>query len=97
MINLIPMPLSITESFEVYSLEKKNATVFISKDLEGIYEILPVILNCEFRKGKETADISFIYDSAEEKEGYSLKINEKGVRIFASSYEGAFYALQTLR
>ena len=97
MINLIPMPLSITESFEVYGFEKKNATVFISKELEEIYDILPVMLDCEFGKAKENADISFIYDSAEEKEGYSLKINEKGARIFASAYEGAFYALQTLR
>lgn len=97
MINLIPMPLSVTESFEVYSMEKKNATVFLSTELEGIYEILPLILNCEFKKAKDTADIRFIYDDAEEKEGYSLKINDKGVKIFASSYEGAFYALQTLR
>ena len=40
MINLIPMPLSVTESFEVYGFEKKNATAFISKELEEIYDIL---------------------------------------------------------
>ena len=66
MINLIPMPLSITESLEVYSMEKKNASAFVSKELEGIYDMLPLILGCEFRKAKDEADICFIYDDAEE-------------------------------
>lgn len=97
MINLIPMAQRITESFEVYSFEKKNATAFFSVELQEISEMLPVVLNCEFKRVKENANISFIYDSAEEKEGYSLKIGENGVRIFASAYEGAFYGLQTAR
>lgn len=97
MINLIPMPERITEGDEVYSFEKENATVFASKELKEITQILPEILSCSFKEVNTEACVSFIYDSAEEKEGYSLKIGEKGAKVFASSYEGAFYGAETLR
>lgn len=97
MINLIPMPERITEIPGIYSFSKANATVFLSTELEGVYELLCEIMGCEFRRVKENADISFIFDKDEEKEGYSLKTDKSGVRVFASSYEGAFYGLQTLR
>ena len=97
MINLIPRPEKITQSPGIYSFSKKNATVFFSTELEGIEELLCEVMNSSFKRVKENADVSFIYDNDEKKEGYSLKIDNSGVRIFASSYEGAFYGLQTLR
>lgn len=97
MLNLIPMPKNIIEQKGIFSFEKVSAKAFISPELEEISDMLEKIMNCSFAKNSKSPDISFIYDESEDKEGYSLIIDENGARAFACGYEGAFYALQTLR
>lgn len=97
MANLIPMPQNIIESNEWYSFEKKNASAFISPELSGIEKMLDETLKCKFKKDEKNPSVSFIFDSSESADSYSLIIDKGGVRVFAADCEGAFYALQTLR
>lgn len=97
MLNLIPMPKDVIEGSGVYCIEKSRATVFVSPELSKVLNIMSCVLSCEFKQVSDKADISFVFDESEKHEGYSLIIDEKAVKVFASDYNGAFYALQTLR
>lgn len=97
MINLIPMPENIVTTTDSFSFKREGATVFFSPELESLREMFARLLAIKPQKSDKPGEISFIFDSSEEKDSYSLIIDKSGVRVFASDYEGGFYACQTLR
>ena len=97
MINLIPMPENIKEFQGGYSIDRDAVSLFFDKELECISEIVPEILKITAIEPEKNVDISFIYDSKAVENSYSLSISDSGVKVYASSYEGAFYGLTTIR
>lgn len=97
MINLIPLPEKIKQQKDIFSFEKKNATVCFSPQLSEIKKIVSVVLGCDFKETEGSAVLNFVFDKSKEKEAYSLTVNKNGIEVLASGYEGAFYALQTVR
>ena len=97
MINLIPMPKNVKEFQGGYSIDRDAVALQFDKELESLAEIVPEILKITPVEPERAVDISFIYDSKADKNAYSLSINESGVRVYASDYEGAIYAVATIR
>ena len=97
MINLIPMPKTYKEFKGGYSIDRQAVTLSFDKELEGIKDMVCEILKIEAAEPKDNVDISFVYDAKADKSAYSLSITDSGVKVYASEYEGAFYALTTLR
>ncbi len=97
MINLIPMPEKYKQFKGGYSIDREAVTVLFDTELECIKDIVPEILKIKTAEPEENVDISFVYDGKAQKNAYSLSVTENGVKVYASAYEGAFYALTTLR
>lgn len=97
MINLIPIPAEYKEFRGGFSIDREAVTVSFDTELECIQEMVPEILKIKIAEPAENVDISFVYDEKASKDAYSLSITESGVKVYASCYEGAFYALTTLR
>lgn len=85
MINLIPLPRSVTE--HPGSLKAGSSPQVFS-------EIPLELVNLS---GDEASLIKIKKDSSLQKEEYRLKIDENGVFISASAPAGAYYALQSVR
>ncbi|MDE6459681.1 MAG: family 20 glycosylhydrolase, partial [Paramuribaculum sp.] len=62
----------------------------IEREVESISPIMP-------KDTQDGAEIAFSTDTLQPAEGYRLTINEKGIKIDASTDAGFFYALQTLK
>lgn len=97
MINLIPMPSNIKEFQGGYTIDREAVALYFDEELECLREIVPEVLKIKTAEPDKCVDISFIYDSKADKNAYSLSVNESGVRIYASDYEGAMYAVATVR
>ena len=97
MINLIPIPKNYKELKGGYSFDRDAVAVSFDKEIEEIKNIICEILKIEIVEPEENVDISFVYDAKANKNAYSLSITDSGVKVYASDYEGAFYALTTLR
>lgn len=97
MLNIIPMPENITEKKGLLTLDRNKITVSANEELSAILPMINKVLKSDFSVVQYKADISFIYDKSLEKEHYSLIADETGIKAYASGYEGAFYALTTLR
>lgn len=97
MINLIPMPSCVKETDGVFSFDKQTATIHSSKELCEICDIANEILSCNFKKTQNDANLVFETDLSLEEEAYSLCVSQNNVKVYASSYKGAFYALESLR
>lgn len=97
MINLIPMPKNFKEFKGGYSIDRDAVTVSFDKELEEIKDVICEILKIGITEPQENVDISFVYDEKADKNAYSLSITDSGVKVYASAYEGAFYAMTTLR
>ncbi len=97
MINLIPMPLNVKEFQGGYSIDREAVALSFDDEFECLKEIVPEMLKIKTAEPDKCVDISFIYDSKADKNAYSLSINESGVRVYASDYEGAMYAVATIR
>lgn len=97
MINLIPMPLNIKEFQGGYSIDRQAVALYFDEELECLKEVVPEILKIKTVEPEKSVDISFIYDSKADKDAYSLSVNESGIRVYASAYEGAMYAVSTIR
>ena len=97
MINLIPMPKNVKEFQGGYSIDRDAVALFFDKELECLAEIVPQMLKITAVEPDKFVDISFIYDSKAAKDEYSLSISEGGVKVYASDYEGAMYAVHKIR
>lgn len=97
MINLIPMPKSIKEFSGGYTIDRDAVALNFDSELESLKDIVPEVLKITPAEPEKSIDISFIYDSKTDKNAYSLSVTESGVRVYASDYEGAMYAVATIR
>ena len=97
MINLIPMPKNYKEFKGGYSIDRDAVTVSFDPELQEIKDIICEVLKIQIAEPRENVDISFVYDEKADKNAYSLSVTESGARVYASAYEGAFYAMTTLR
>ena len=97
MINLIPMPKNVKEFQGGYSIDRDAVALQFDKELESLKDIVPAMLKIKTVEPDKCVDISFIYDSKARKDAYSLSISEGGIRVYASDYEGAMYAVATIR
>ncbi|WP_299122114.1 family 20 glycosylhydrolase [uncultured Winogradskyella sp.] len=95
-IAIIPQPNSIEVSKTFFVL---NHTTGINYD--NIFEISADFLKSYLESGgievKSGNNITFIEDKNLQKEAYSLNVIEDSIEIKASTDQGAFYAVQTLR
>jgi hexosaminidase len=91
------MPKIYKEFKSGYSIDRDAVAVSFDEELKEIKEIICEILKIEIAEPEDNVDISFVYDEKADKNAYSLSITENGAKVYASSYEGAFYALTTLR
>ena len=87
MLNLIPYPKEVREKDGFFSLDEKPK---VKSDFE-------LDLIKEYVDYSDNAQVIIKNDSSIKKEGYKLSVDEDGIRIFASSKIGAYYALQTIR
>ena len=97
MINLIPMPKSIKEFQGGYTIDRDAVALSFDSELESLKDIVPEVLKITPAEPEKIIDISFIYDSKTDKNAYSLSVTQSGVRVYASDYEGAMYAVATIR
>ena len=97
MINLIPMPKNVKEFQGGYSIDRDAVALQFDKELESLKDIVPAMLKIKAVEPDKCVDISFIYDSKARKDAYSLSISDGGIRVYASDYEGAMYAVATIR
>lgn len=98
MITLIPMPKDIKQTSNTFSFKKNSLTVYSDSQLAEVCKQIPSVMNTEFKEAdKESATLKILLSGDEEKDGYSLKIDNSGIEIKASCYSGAFYALQSAR
>lgn len=101
MSNIIPRPQKITTS-NGYKTVSDKSSIYISPKLSEITDILkeefPILQNAlNFSSDAQKADIRFIYNPELADEAYTVKVNETGLLLEASSYAGAFYGIQTLK
>ena len=97
MLNLIPIPKNYKEFKGGYSIDRDAVAVSFDKELQEIENVICEILKIQIAEPQKNVDISFVYDEKADKDAYSLSITDSGVKVYASSYEGAFYAMTTLR
>ena len=97
MINLIPLPKNYKEFQGGYSIDRDAVTVSFDPELLEIKDVICEILKIEIAEPKDNVDISFVYDEKSDRNAYSLSITDSGIKVYASAYEGAFYAMTTLR
>ena len=91
MLNLIPnvKTLNYKEGF----LSKKS---IYYNNLNCDQRVLKVLEKLPFSEDGAKLNIDIVIHG-QDREGYELTIDEKGIQINADCSEGAFYALQTLR
>lgn len=97
MLGLIPMPSDVREFKGGYSIDRDAVALSFDDELISLKEIVPEMLKIKTAEPDKSVDISFIYDSKADKNAYSLSVTENGVRVYASDYEGAMYAVATIR
>lgn len=97
MINLIPMPELVEETGGNISLDRNNITLSCDERLSKILTVVKEILKTDFTIDEAKGQIRFIFNSSLKKEHYSLEVSDSNIKIYASEYSGAFYALSTLR
>ena len=94
---IIPKPQTLIEKQGVFNVDESTGIQFddrfkVSANFFESY--LKSGAGIELPKGD---DISFMYDENINKEGYTLIVSAKHILIKASTDQGAFYAVQTLR
>lgn len=101
MINLIPQPAKYEERFGEFILNE-HISVYSDRELSDAKDMfidiihkvsgyeLPTVLVKE-------ADICFLYDNHQSAESYIIDCTSDKLSVYASTYAGALYAVQTLR
>ena len=90
MLTLIPIPDNYAEGEKIFSFERNNLTVKLHPSFADIFDILKETLKVEAVPDEENAVLRFELCEDEDREGYSLKIGDDGITVFASCYTGAF-------
>ncbi len=97
MISLIPMPQSLKENKGKCVLKTNPVTIKLESELLEVKDIILQTIPFETAFQQENAQLCFSFTKGMKNESYSLKINDGKIEVYTSTYEGAFYALQTLR
>lgn len=97
MLELIPLPENFISTDDFYGFCESEATIFCSPELKAAKGMLETFTGISFKTVRENPGISFIYDSSEEDDSYSLVVDNTGVRVYAKSEQGSFYAVSTIR
>ena len=105
-INIIPLPMQLTESDDSFEVDDKTTICVSAEELKPIAKLLA-------DKLRASADLSLQIEIGEEpsgdaiyigvdtalplkEEGYTLRSDKRGVSIIGKSAHGAFYGMQTL-
>lgn len=105
-INIIPLPMQLTESDDSFEVDDKTTICVSAEELKPIAKLLA-------DKLRASADLSLQIEIGEEpsgnaiyigvdtalplkEEGYMLRSDKRGVSIIGKSAHGAFYGMQTL-
>jgi hexosaminidase len=96
MINVIPRPRVAVEEEGFYELSKDVISISYDAILGNMRQCIACSLGMMSIELEE-ADICFIYTEKVKEEEYLLKVTEDGIRVYASDYSGAFYAMVTLK
>lgn len=94
--NLIPMPENVREKEGFFAFEGESIIVNCADELKDIVPMIKSTFNLKIRRGKKGARLCVIYSETEKEESYSLDVSKEKAEIYAKTYNGAFYALQTL-
>ena len=95
-IDLIPQPLELTQQKDQTFSIGQTLTVKASDTLIASLKI--ALPNFKFIKADSNAQLVVEHDaSIKNREGYKLKVSPSGIKIWAKSPTGVFYAAQTLR
>ena len=97
MISIIPKPLSLLEGKSSFVATARTSVggefIHAISKLQSSFAAAGVNLTAT----KLSADISFVLDTTMEQEQYSLLVSESSIVITASTEQGAFYAVQSIR
>lgn len=96
MINVIPRPRVAVEEEGYYQLPSGAISIRYDGRLGNMRQCIACTLGVMSEERRDT-DIAFIYTEKVKAEEYVLKVTEDGIRIFANDYNGAFYAVVTLK
>lgn len=96
MINVIPRPRVAVEEEGYFELPKREICIRHDEFLGNMRQCVACTLGL-ISVESCYSDIAFIYSDKMADEEYVLKITEAGIKIFASSYRGAFYAMITVK
>lgn len=95
---ILPTPNSIVEQEGEFKLPKGSLSVDCNNEmlLNYIETEFPKKLNIKVEPGKNAKLTITIADERSDAEDYKLEITNKGVKIDATGYSGAFYGVQSL-
>lgn len=98
---IIPKPAFYEEKLGEFIISE-DVSVYADLELVHCRDALIDVVEkaCNYKLNSvisKKAAIRFLYDNHEPREGYRIEATSEGVDIFASSYAGGFYAVQTLR
>ncbi|MFI3229207.1 MAG: beta-N-acetylhexosaminidase [Bacillota bacterium] len=101
MLQLIPKPSKYIEGYGDFIISDRTQ-IYADEELMHCKQMLVNIVEdiCKYTLQdvvKSKADISFLFDAHLSMEGYRIKASEEGLRIYASTYNGGLYAVQTLK
>ena len=100
-VHILPYPSELTlqdGEFKVFGTKVYCDKAFDDKAVKSVSDFAERLdAKCKSTKGKVHDGINFIYDGSIVKEGYALDVTSKSVVVKASSREGVFYAVQTLK
>lgn len=92
---ILPLPAKMQEKQGSFNF-KKNTTVSFDPKIAEVKEFFNDYLKGDYSES-DNADVKFILDESIAKEGYKLSVAEKSITVKASTRNGAFYAVQTIR
>lgn len=96
MINVIPRPRVAVEEEGFFEIPSDVICIRYDRRLGNMRQCVACTLGL-ISEESCYADISFIYSEKMKEEEYLLKVTEAGIKIFASDYNGAFYAMVTVK
>ena len=77
------------------TLELDHITAYFSKKMENVKKEMETFL--VFDCAKENANLEFLLKKNLNKEAYEIDIEEDGIKVYASTNNGFFYACKTLK
>ncbi len=101
MLQLIPKPSVYIEGYGDFIINERTQ-IYADEEMFHCKEIFVDIVEsvCKYTLPdvvKTKADVSFLFDGHLPMEGYRITADDTGLRIYASTYVGGLYAVQTLK